>query len=57
MSTPKIKLTDVHKGFGGKVVLGAPNVTRGGSHKHGGLAARDVVEARTCFEPWPDPRP
>jgi len=30
------------------VVMGAPNVVRGGSHKRGGLAARDVVEARHC---------
>ncbi len=33
---------------GDRVVLGAPNVVRGGSHKKGGMNARDVVLAAHC---------
>ncbi|MEM9320439.1 MAG: alpha-D-ribose 1-methylphosphonate 5-triphosphate diphosphatase, partial [Pseudomonadota bacterium] len=33
---------------GDRVVMGAPNVVRGGSHKRGGLSVRDALEAGTC---------
>lgn len=33
---------------GDRIVLGAPNVLRGGSHKRGGISARDILEAGQC---------
>ena len=36
------------KAAGDWIVLGAPNLVRGGSHKKGGMAARDMVEAGLC---------